>query len=61
MTPAVHREILAALIRQPERVRLLLDAVEARRLAPGDIDAVATDAARSTAAAPRLRERAARS
>lgn len=42
VTPAVHREILAALTRQPDRVKLLLDAVEARRITPGDIDAVAT-------------------
>jgi putative membrane-bound dehydrogenase-like protein len=39
VTPAVRRELFAALIRDPERVKLLLDAVEAHRLSPGDLDA----------------------
>jgi putative membrane-bound dehydrogenase-like protein len=41
VTPPVRREITLALMRNTERVRLLLDAVEAGRLAPGDIDPVA--------------------
>jgi putative membrane-bound dehydrogenase-like protein len=43
VTPAVRREITLAVLRQPARVKLLLDAVEAGRLAPGDIDAVAVN------------------
>jgi putative membrane-bound dehydrogenase-like protein len=43
VTPVVRREITLALLRQPARAKLLLDAVEAGRLAPGDIDAVAVN------------------
>jgi putative heme-binding domain-containing protein len=57
VTPAVHREILAALIRQPGRAGLLLDAIEAQRLAPGDLDAVATTQL-VNGGRPELRERA---
>ncbi len=35
--PALRREILEALSRQPERLIALLDAIEERRLAPGDL------------------------
>jgi putative membrane-bound dehydrogenase-like protein len=59
VTPAVRRELLAAIIRDPERVALLLDAVEAHRLAPGDLDAGAvTQLVR--AGRPDLRDRARR-
>jgi putative membrane-bound dehydrogenase-like protein len=57
VTPAVHREILAGLIRRPEGAAFLLDEVEGRRLAPGELDAVAvTQLLR--AVRPNLRERA---
>jgi putative membrane-bound dehydrogenase-like protein len=39
-TPAVRREILSAMLRQPDRIESLLDEVEARRILPGDIDAL---------------------
>jgi putative membrane-bound dehydrogenase-like protein len=57
VTPAVQREILASLIRQPERVTVLLDEVERRRLAPGDLDAIAITQLIRTGR-PDLRERA---
>jgi putative heme-binding domain-containing protein len=37
-TPAVRAEVLEALLRRPERAAALLDAVEAGRVKPGDID-----------------------
>jgi putative membrane-bound dehydrogenase-like protein len=37
-TPAVRRETTEALLRQPDRIRALLDAVEAGKVKPGDID-----------------------
>jgi putative membrane-bound dehydrogenase-like protein len=37
-TPAVQREIISAMLRQPARVETLLGELEARRIAPGDID-----------------------
>lgn len=37
-TPAVRTEVLEALLRRPDRVAALLDAVEAGRVKPGDID-----------------------
>jgi putative heme-binding domain-containing protein len=37
-TPAVRREATEALLRQPDRIRALLDAVEAGRVKPSDID-----------------------
>lgn len=39
-TPAVRAEVLEALLRRPDRVTALLDAVEAGKVKPGDIDAV---------------------
>jgi putative membrane-bound dehydrogenase-like protein len=41
VTPAVRRELLASVVSDPERVALLLDEVEAHRLAPSDLDATA--------------------
>ncbi|MCI0457260.1 MAG: c-type cytochrome [Gemmataceae bacterium] len=41
-TPALRREVTEALLRQPERIRELLKAVEARRVQPGDLDALRT-------------------
>jgi putative heme-binding domain-containing protein len=38
-TPALRREVTEALLRQPDRIRALLDAVEAGRVKPGDLDA----------------------
>jgi putative membrane-bound dehydrogenase-like protein len=37
-TPAMRREVTEALLRQPDRVRALLKAVEAGRVRPGDLD-----------------------
>jgi putative membrane-bound dehydrogenase-like protein len=39
-TPALRREVTEALLRQPDRTRALLKAVEARQVKPGDLDAV---------------------
>jgi putative heme-binding domain-containing protein len=41
-TPAVRREVLEAMARQPDRIVYLLDEVEAKRVKPGDIDALRT-------------------
>jgi putative membrane-bound dehydrogenase-like protein len=41
-TPAVRREVLEAMLRQPARVELLLDELQARHVKSGDIDAPAT-------------------
>jgi putative membrane-bound dehydrogenase-like protein len=38
-TPAVRAEVLEALLRRPDRVNALLDAIEAGTVKPGDIDA----------------------
>jgi putative membrane-bound dehydrogenase-like protein len=38
-TPGVRAEVLEALLRRPDRVTALLDAVEAGKVKPGDIDA----------------------
>jgi putative heme-binding domain-containing protein len=37
-TPALRRELTAALLRQPERIEALLDALEAQRIKPSDLD-----------------------
>src|SRR5262249_35331413 len=37
-TPAVRREVLEVMLRQPERIQFLLGEVEAGRVKPGDID-----------------------
>jgi putative membrane-bound dehydrogenase-like protein len=37
-TPALRREATETLVRQPERVKALLDAIEAGRVKPGDLD-----------------------
>jgi putative membrane-bound dehydrogenase-like protein len=39
-TPALRREVTEALLRQPDRIKALLQEVEAGRVKPGDIDAV---------------------
>jgi putative membrane-bound dehydrogenase-like protein len=57
VTPAIRREITLALLRNSERAKLLLDAVEARRLAPGDIDTLAVNQLVGSSRAE-LRERA---
>jgi putative membrane-bound dehydrogenase-like protein len=41
-TPAVRREVLEAMLRQPARITVLLDEVEAKRVRPGDIDPLRT-------------------
>lgn len=41
-TPAVRREVLEAMLRQPARITVLLDEVEAKRVKPGDIDSLRT-------------------
>ena len=41
-TPAVRREILTAMTRRADRVGVFLGALEAGRVAPGDLDAAAT-------------------
>jgi putative heme-binding domain-containing protein len=38
LTPAVRREVTEALLRQPERVAALLDAIEAGQIKSGDLD-----------------------
>jgi putative heme-binding domain-containing protein len=38
-TPAVRREVLEAMCRDPLRINVLLDAIEAGRVKPGDVDA----------------------
>jgi putative heme-binding domain-containing protein len=57
VTPALRREIQLALLRRPDRVALLLDDVEAHKLAPGDIDAGVLNLLFNSGA-PELRERA---
>jgi putative membrane-bound dehydrogenase-like protein len=37
-TPALRREVAEAMLRQPDRVRFLLGELEAKRVAPGDLD-----------------------
>jgi putative membrane-bound dehydrogenase-like protein len=37
-TPALRREIAEAMLRQPDRARFLLGELEAKRVAPGDLD-----------------------
>jgi putative membrane-bound dehydrogenase-like protein len=37
-TPALRREVTEALLRQPDRILALLDAVQAGRVKPGDLD-----------------------
>jgi putative heme-binding domain-containing protein len=39
-TPAIRREVVEAMVRQPDRILLLLDEVEAGRVKPGDFDAI---------------------
>jgi putative membrane-bound dehydrogenase-like protein len=41
-TPALRREVLEALLRQPARVQFLLDEVQKKSIKPGDIDALFT-------------------
>src|SRR5262249_28592044 len=41
-TPALRREVTEALLRQPDRIRELLNAIEARHVRPGDLDALRT-------------------
>ncbi len=38
-TPTLRREVIESMLRQPDRVRLLLDELEAKRVAPGDLEA----------------------
>jgi putative heme-binding domain-containing protein len=42
LTPAIRREVLEAMLRQPDRIAFLLDEVEGKRVKPGDIDAIRT-------------------
>jgi putative membrane-bound dehydrogenase-like protein len=37
-TPALRREVIESMLRQPDRTRFLLDALEAKHVAPGDLD-----------------------
>lgn len=41
-TPAVRREVTEVMLRQPERIKVFLDEIEAGRIKPGDIDALRT-------------------
>jgi putative membrane-bound dehydrogenase-like protein len=56
-TPALRREVLEALLRQSDRVVLLLDEIEAKRIKPGDIDALRTRQLVNSGK-PELRDRA---
>jgi putative heme-binding domain-containing protein len=56
-TPAVRREMLEAMLRRPERVAALLDAIEAKRIKASEIDAVRTRQLVKHAD-PKVRERA---
>jgi putative membrane-bound dehydrogenase-like protein len=38
-TPPLRREVIESMLRQPDRARFLLDELEAKRVAPGDLDA----------------------
>jgi putative heme-binding domain-containing protein len=38
-TPTLRREILEAMLRQPDRIQFLLDEIEAKRVRPSEIDA----------------------
>jgi len=38
-TPVLRREVVESMLRQPDRSRFLLDELEAKRVAPGDLDA----------------------
>jgi putative membrane-bound dehydrogenase-like protein len=58
-TPALRREVTEALLRQPDRVLLLLQQVEAGRVKPGDLDALRTRQL-LTHARPDIRARAAK-
>lgn len=40
--PGVRREVIEAMLRQPDRTLFLLGELEAKRLVPGDLDALAT-------------------
>jgi putative membrane-bound dehydrogenase-like protein len=37
-TPALRREVVESMLRQPDRARFLLDELETKRVAPGDLD-----------------------
>lgn len=41
-TPAVRREVTEAMLRQPERIKVFFDEIEAGRVKPGDVDALRT-------------------
>jgi putative heme-binding domain-containing protein len=41
-TPAVRREVIEAMLRQPDRLHVLLDELEAGRIKPSDLDATRT-------------------
>src|SRR5262249_35614626 len=56
-TPAVRREVLEAMLRQPARISVLLDEVEAKRVKPGDIDSLRTRQLLGHAS-PEIRDRA---
>ncbi|HMF18968.1 MAG TPA: PVC-type heme-binding CxxCH protein, partial [Gemmataceae bacterium] len=56
-TPAVRREVLEAMLRQPARITVLLDEVQAKRVKPGDIDSLRTRQLLSHGN-PEIRERA---
>jgi putative membrane-bound dehydrogenase-like protein len=40
--PAMRREVMEAMLRQPERIQFLLNELEAKRIKPGDFDALRT-------------------
>jgi len=56
-TPALKREVTEAMFRQPARLNILLDEIEAKRVKPGDIDSLRTRQLASHADV-KLRERA---
>jgi putative heme-binding domain-containing protein len=41
-TPSVRREVIEAMLRQPDRIQYLLGELEAKRITPGDLDALST-------------------
>lgn len=41
-TPAVRREVIEAMLRQPDRIQFLLGELEGKRITPGDLDAPST-------------------
>jgi putative heme-binding domain-containing protein len=56
-TPAIRSEVTEAMFRQPARIQVLLDEIEAKRVKPGDLDSLRTRQLLNHADA-KIRERA---